>query len=387
MSEPGNQSPDPTEQLPIKGNPDNINSFRDKLVALGATVAGGLLLANSIVGFFGNDEAGSDKRVVAEPAAAYIGDGYDFEAGTSCGPNDTRDIGKQTYIDNEDHIQSYYNETRLTLFEDRPELAASRVEWIEQNASWQKDLLGDKWDPDDPVSTMQAWVELGSVVEAGETVETNNWGCHKNADGTWTIFDVPEGSLFEKQWPKGTPMIVVDPGKGNPGIEFRADGSATVYLDSRAVHIPAGQYVRFVDIKGKDQIVLAIFTCDNPQTPAEDKITTTTTIEHSGTTTTTTTTKPEQETTTTPVPYETTTTTVPDKVPKQTPGGMTPGHTMPPVEGEPTADNTTHPVGGVETTTTTVKPGTTTTTTEAPQVAPGGNTGDGTTGKPPVIAG
>ncbi|OGY82330.1 MAG: hypothetical protein A3F54_04035 [Candidatus Kerfeldbacteria bacterium RIFCSPHIGHO2_12_FULL_48_17] len=76
---------------------------------------------------------------------------------------------------------------------------------------------------------------------------------------------------------------------------------------------------------------------------------------------------------TTSKPPETPPSSVPNKVLYPTPGGLTPGVTLPPVEGAPVPDNSEHPVGGTQ-------PPTPTTQSTLPPQEGGGDTGEGTGG-------
>ena len=308
MSELFDQANDPIVPPVQDTDPSGPTSFlaRHK-VAAGITsviALGGGLIYNA------NNDGGNSQPDLAKhnKNTAYVGDGYDFEAGTSCGPNDNRAEGKKTFEDNKEHIQKYYNETRHELFSDRPELAKSRMDWINTNSSWQREILGSDWKENDPVATMQAWVERTSVKVAGEAVQTNNWGCHRNADGSWTIFDVPANSPFEAAWPEGTPMVVLDMEAAGGGVALYKDGSARISLaDGHVVHIPAGEYILFKDTDGNYQIAVSVFTCDNPQTPEKPGKPTTTTVTSSPPG------RPRITVTTTTTPN--TTTTYPDKQP------------------------------------------------------------------------
>lgn len=145
-----------------RANGAGHESRRSGKNAIAAAAIGFGAMALAMTGFGTRGNGNSNEASTFDDTAAAVSldtmpvafNGFDFEAGTSCGPNDNRAEGRQTYEANKEKIQSYYNETRKELFKDRPNLALGRMHWINEHAPWQRELLGDKWIGDNPVATM-----------------------------------------------------------------------------------------------------------------------------------------------------------------------------------------------------------------------------------------
>lgn len=355
-------------------------------------VLAGTAFALGLAACGGDDSATPPTTSLGDIQTIGLNDGFNFEDGTSCGPNVNRAAGKMTYEANKEHIQRYYNQTRQELFNDRPEFAQERVDWMHNLAPWQIAMLGDARNDSDPVATMQAWVERTSVVEGAEVVNSNNWGCKKNADGSWTIFNVPANSPYEAPWAVGTPHVVVDMDDVGGKVEFNDDGSATITAhDGNEVEVPKGEFTPIKGKDGKDYIQVSVFTCDNPQTPEKPGVpvtvtstpptmppmtfetttsmTTNTTVPETSTSTTTT-----RPTTTTTRPRNTTTTDRPNNTTTTRPRNENTPSAPDPVEGGGDSGNSNpdndNDANNNTTTSTTTAP---TTSSTAP-VNQGGNT-------------